>query len=177
MVMTDGELITSFRQAKDPKAQIHVLAELNCVTDKVMHGKLHGLGLDVGDPPKAKKAPEFHFDQEVALTLVQSGMRDKDVAEQLSISMSMFRRWKKEKGLVNQGPKKYKPVMPKESQLDDARAGNGTSGLVVYSKVLSGIAEAFPEAVLAEPASGPYVEITITGVFDYRPGTLTLYVK
>lgn len=57
--MTDGDIITDFRQAKDKKAQIEILADLNCVSREQMREKLRELGLlPGGPPPKPKPKPE-----------------------------------------------------------------------------------------------------------------------
>ena len=57
--MTDGEIITDFRQAKDQTAQIEILADQNCVSREQMREKLRELGLLPGEPtPKPEPQPE-----------------------------------------------------------------------------------------------------------------------
>ena len=49
MVMDDTEIINSFKQAKDKKNQVQVLADLNGISKKEMQEHLKTLGLEV--PP------------------------------------------------------------------------------------------------------------------------------
>lgn len=64
--MTDGEIVTFFRQAADPKAEIRILAELNnCCTDEII-AILHSRGIKTprvrrydpgGEGGRAKTSP------------------------------------------------------------------------------------------------------------------------
>ena len=65
--ITDGELITMMRQAKDPYTQVQILADMRQVSRAQMEQHLAELGVEVPEKPKrgrkpgtkaAKKAPE-----------------------------------------------------------------------------------------------------------------------
>lgn len=56
--MTEGEICTSFRQAKDQKKQIGILADLNACTGKVIKEILHKNGLFPLQRAKAAIEPE-----------------------------------------------------------------------------------------------------------------------
>lgn len=49
MVMNDAEIISNFKQAKNKKSQVQILADLNGVPKKEMQEHLKALGLEV--PP------------------------------------------------------------------------------------------------------------------------------
>ena len=53
--MSDDEIRVSYNTAKDQKAQIKVLAELNAITPFVMAAKLRELGCEVPELPPVKQ--------------------------------------------------------------------------------------------------------------------------
>ena len=54
--MSDDEIRVSYNTAKDQKAQVKVLAELNVTTPAVMAAKLRDLGCNVPDFPSANSS-------------------------------------------------------------------------------------------------------------------------
>ena len=54
MVMDDTEIINSFKQAKDKKNQVQILADLNGISKKEMQEHLKALGLEV--PGRTRQA-------------------------------------------------------------------------------------------------------------------------
>lgn len=54
MIMDDTELINNFKQAKNKRAQVQVLADLNGTTKKEMADHLIKLGLEIPAAPKPK---------------------------------------------------------------------------------------------------------------------------
>lgn len=55
MRMTDNEILRSYREAKNPKDQIQVLADLNCVSKWEIVSLLRNMGVDGRLLPKQKK--------------------------------------------------------------------------------------------------------------------------
>lgn len=55
--MSDDEIRVSYNTAKDQKAQVKVLAELNVTTPAVMAAKLRDLGCNVPDFPSVDQRP------------------------------------------------------------------------------------------------------------------------
>lgn len=99
--MTDGEIITDFRQAKDQKAQVKILAELNCVSVPEMRTKLAELGLLPNEAPadttilrKPAKAPLPPMDELRAMELYREGLDDLAIAEALGVTRSRIRDWR-----------------------------------------------------------------------------------
>ena len=59
--MCDDEIRVSYNTAKDQKAQIKILAELNVTTPAAMAAKLRELGCDVPDPPSVNQLSLIHI--------------------------------------------------------------------------------------------------------------------
>ena len=133
--MDDAEIRTSYNTAKDPKAQIKVLAELNVTTPSAIAAKLRELGCDVPDMPEVKQRPlrahDVLFDEDRARALFADGKSDLDIAEMLGISVSTFAAWRRKNGMkrpmggaaprkartaAKQKPCKAQPPMPPEAE-------------------------------------------------------------
>ena len=120
MFMSDGDIITSFRQAKDQQKQIQVLADLNSCTKAQMVNKLLELGLvDAGKAPKRGRGagnPGRPVDEEQEYrrkSLYDAGATDAEMAEILGIARCTVASWRRRKGL----PQHYKKdEQPKEEQ-------------------------------------------------------------
>lgn len=104
--MTDGEIITDFRQAKDPTEQIKILADLNCVSREQMREKLRSLGLldrrggPVSVPPPAPepvgKGPHIPpIDELRAMELWREGLDDLAISESLGVPISRVSAWRR----------------------------------------------------------------------------------
>lgn len=58
MTMGKSEIVREYKQAKNPKEQIKILAELNCCTVEVIKGVLSEAGIDVNKRGRKPKTPE-----------------------------------------------------------------------------------------------------------------------
>lgn len=105
-MMDDGELTVMWRQAKDQREQVKILAELNGVSTAVMAEKLRGLGCELpelpaswlhGVPPLKAKDPIFDLDR--ARALFAEGKSDLEIAEMLGCSVAQFAVWCRKNGL------------------------------------------------------------------------------
>lgn len=121
--MTDGEIITDYRQAKDQKAQVKILAEQNCVSVLEMRLKLSKLGLLPNDDhthPKQQPDKKKHkassmedlllnvdrkvygkLDEARAKELYDKGLGDQRIANTLNVAKSTVASWRKRIGLPN----------------------------------------------------------------------------
>lgn len=59
MVMTDAEIVRSWKEAKDRNAQVRILAELNVCSRDVIIEILKDNGIDGRQLPRKKKAAPF----------------------------------------------------------------------------------------------------------------------
>ena len=86
MHMTDDEIRSSMRKAKDPAEQVKVLAELNACSETEIRVKLEELG--IAAPVRKPKA--WKFDTDRARQLLAEGRTDLEAAEMLGISKQTF---------------------------------------------------------------------------------------
>ena len=96
MQMTDGEILTSWKQAKDQKAQLGILADLNAVSVKTMREKLLEMGAE--NVPAARKGNNRHaarIDELRAMELYNQGLCDLDIAETCGVSVVTVQNWRK----------------------------------------------------------------------------------
>ena len=151
-MMPDDELTVMWRQAKDQREQVKILAELNGVSTAVMAEKLRGLGCELpelpsswlhGVPPLKAKDPIFDMDR--ARALFAEGKSDLDIAEMLGCSVSQFAVWRRKNGLrrdtgaaAHKAPRKArkpqrsscqsKPPMPPEVETPEPVPAPETAG-------------------------------------------------
>lgn len=89
--MSDDEIRVSYNTAKDQKAQVKVLADLNVTTPAAMAAKLRDLGCNVPDFPSVNQRPlrahDILFDEIRARELFAEGKSDLDIAEMLGIGV------------------------------------------------------------------------------------------
>ena len=128
--MDDTEIRTSYHTAKNPAAQVQVLAELNATTPAAMAAKLRELGCDVPEMPEVKQRPlrahDVLFDENRARALFAEGKSDLDIAEMLGISVKQFAEWRRKNGMKRprggnmsawSKPGHAQPPMPPEAEI------------------------------------------------------------
>ena len=91
MQMTDDEIRSSMRKAKNPTEQVKVLAELNACSEAEVRAKLEELGIAA----PAKKPKVWKFDTGRARQLLAEGRTDLEAAEMLGISKQTFGDWRR----------------------------------------------------------------------------------
>lgn len=97
--MTVDEIVTSYRQAKNPQLQIGVLADLNVCTRKEIKDLLAEAGA-LKAPPEKKGGRPVTFDTELARRLWGEGLTDTEIADQLGIPVVRFAKWRQRVGLL-----------------------------------------------------------------------------
>lgn len=97
--MTVEEIVTSYRQAKNPQLQIGVLADLNVCTRKEIKDLLAEAGA-LKAPPENKGGRPVTFDTELARRLWGEGLTDTEIAAQLGIPVVRFAKWRQRVGLL-----------------------------------------------------------------------------
>ena len=151
-MMPDDELTVMWRQAKDQREQVKILAELNGVSTAVMAERLTELGCQLpelpaawlrGVPPLKAKDPIFDLDR--ARALFAEGKSDLEIAEMLGCSEYQFARWRRNNGLrrdtgaaAHKAPRKArkpqrspcqsKPPMPPEVETPEPVPAPETAG-------------------------------------------------
>ena len=145
--MDDTEIRNSYNTAKNPAAQVQVLAELNAVPQAVMAEKLRELGCDVPVLQEVKQKPlrakEVLFDENRARALFAEGKSDLEIAEMLGISVYAFATWRRKNGMkrpmggaaprkdrtaAKQKPCRSQPPIPPEVEIPELESSPETSG-------------------------------------------------
>ena len=165
--MNDDEIRVSYNTAKDRKAQVKVLAELNATTPEKIVEKLLSMGCDVPALPKKQKkqkllrAKEVLFDEARARTLFAEGKSDLECAEMLGISKYAFATWRRKNGMnrypgipvkncppdaLKAKPCKAQPPLPPEAETPDpvpapesAARGSQTAVAAVDTRISAGL--------------------------------------
>ena len=124
--MDDTEIRNSYNTAKNPAAQVQVLAELNAVTPSAMAAKLRELGCDVPEMPKVNQRPlrahDVLFNEDRARALFAEGKSDLDIAEMLGISVSTFATWRRKNGMKRpKGGERLEMQKPPKSKVCKAQ--------------------------------------------------------
>ena len=124
--MSDDEIRVSFHTAKDQKAQVRVLAELNATTQQAMAEKLKALGCDVPELPEVKQTPlrahDVLFDEGRARALFAEGKTDLEIAEMLGISVYAFATWRRKNGMKRpKGGERWEMQKPPKSKVCKAQ--------------------------------------------------------
>ena len=124
--MDDTEIRNSYNTAKNPAAQVQVLAELNAVTPSAMAAKLRELGCDVPVLQEVKQKPlrakEVLFDENRARALFAEGKTDLEIAEMLGISVYAFATWRRKNGMKRpKGGERLEMQKPPKSKVCKAQ--------------------------------------------------------
>ena len=139
MMMDVGELSREFRGAKDPYAQINILADLNCCSPRKIAQTLQDAGALSGTsilpdsfpdsfapvPPAAKRrspgAESWRcynktFDEDEARRFFERGLCDEAIADQLHVAVLRITTWRRQSGLKR--PRGF-------NQINDKRRSEG----------------------------------------------------
>lgn len=93
------EIVASYRTAKDPKAQIGVLADLNCCSVKEIEEVLIQLGAMKPENRRKPNPRKVDVDGAKARTLLAQRLTDEEAAAALGIGVTKFKEWRREEGI------------------------------------------------------------------------------
>lgn len=149
MHMTDDEIRSSMRKAKDPAEQVKVLAELNACSETEIRVKLEELG--IAAPVRKPKA--WKFDTDRARQLLAEGRTDLEAAEMLGISKQTFGDWRRSMKLrVNPEPRrpaKAKRATPGPAPAVPASGEPGTMTAARMAQIFTQLAKWHPDAAVS----------------------------
>ena len=144
MNMSESEILASYNQAKNPKKQIGVLADLNGCSRAAMRAKLQELGARVPSEPAEKKnmprPPKF--DVVRAMELHREGLGDLDISERLGISPRAVAGWRRSQNLP---ANRAKPVRHAQRKPPEASVADGPMTASRVAEVFAQIAKWHPE--------------------------------
>lgn len=149
MHMTDDEIRSSMRKAKNPTEQVKVLAELNACSETEIRVKLEELG--IAAPVRKPKA--WKFDTDRARQLLAEGRTDLEAAEMLGISKQTFGDWRRSMKLrVNPEPRrpaKAKRATPGPAPAVPASGEPGTMTAARMAQIFTQLAKWHPDAAVS----------------------------
>ena len=149
MHMTDDEIRSSMRKAKNPTEQVKVLAELNACSEAEVRAKLEELGIAV----PAKKPKVWKFDTGRARQLLAEGRTDLEAAEMLGISKQTFGDWRRAMKIpVNPEPRrpvKAKQAAPGPAPAVPASGEPGTMTAARMAQIFTQLAKWHPDAAVS----------------------------
>lgn len=149
MHMTDDEIRSSMRKAKNPTEQVKVLAELNACSEAEIRVKLEDLGIAA----PARKPKVWKFDTERARQLLAEGRTDLEAAEMLGISKQTFGDWRRAMKIpVNPEPRrpaKAKQAAPGPAPAVPASGEAGTMTAARMAQIFTQLAKWHPDAAVS----------------------------
>lgn len=149
MHMTDDEIRSSMRKAKNPTEQVKVLAELNACSEAEVRAKLEELGIAV----PAKKPKVWKFDAGRARQLLAEGRTDLEAAEMLGISKQTFGDWRRSMKLrVNPEPRrpaKVKQAAPGPAPAVPAIREPRAMTAARMAEIFATLAHWYPDAIVS----------------------------
>ena len=149
MHMTDDEIRSSMRKAKNPTEQVKVLAELNACSEAEVRAKLEELGIAA----PAKKPKVWKFDTGRARQLLAEGRTDLEAAEMLGISKQTFGDWRRAMKIpVNPEPchpAKAKRAAPGPAPAVPASGEPGTMTAARMAQIFTQMAKWHPDAAVS----------------------------
>ena len=149
MHMTDDEIRSSMRKAKNPTEQVKVLAELNACSEAEIRVKLEELGIAA----PARKPKAWKFDTDRARQLLAEGRTDLEAAEMLGISKQTFGDWRRAMKIpVNPEPRrpaKVKQAAPGPAPAVPASGEPGTMTAARMAQIFTQPAKWHPDAAVS----------------------------
>lgn len=183
MNMTDGDIAASFRQAKDPKKQVQVLADLNGVSRREMEEKLHQLGLALKPKPRPEKRCHTRppdFDELRAMELYNEGKSDPEIAEQLGVAKWKFGEWRRDRDLPanRKEPEKKQTPPPEPKKKAGAAKRSGCLVLADLIGLLEALRKDVPEAeILLGSGKMVGVEVAVSYGLDGKRGKTVVTLR
>ena len=149
MHMTDDEIRSSMRKAKNPTEQVKVIAELNACSEAEIRVKLEELGIAA----PARKPKAWKFDTDRARQLLAEGRTDLEAAEMLGISKQTFGDWRRAMKIpVNPEPRrpaKVKQAAPGPAPAVPASGEPGTMTAARMAQIFTQLAKWHPDAAVS----------------------------
>lgn len=182
--MTDEEIAASYREAKNQKGQVQVLAALNVVSRREMEEKLHHLGLASKPKPLPEKRCHTRppdFDELLAMELYNEGQTDLEISEHLGVAKWKFGEWRRDRDLpANQKKPEKKQAQPpaKQKRPDGAAKRSGCLVLSDLIALLEALRKDVPDAeILLGYGKMVGVEVAVEYGLDGKRGRTTVTLR
>lgn len=155
--MSESEIVSSYRTARDPRRQIGILAELNAVTPREIREVLEEAGALMLKPRGHGGGRPLSFDAAAARRMFEAGLSDEEMARKLGVPEKRLADWRRRQGLVR--PKGgLCPPRNKETTAPAAAPEQKEENMAVMTKTVS-------ETAAQEAKAAPAV-VTVEALFD-----------
>lgn len=147
--MSESEIVSSYRTARNPKRQIGILAELNAVTPREICQVLEEAGALVLKPGSHGGGRPLSFDAAAARQMFEAGLTDEEMARKLGVPEKRLADWRRRQGLMRPkgGPC---PPRKKETTAPAAVPEQKEENMTVMTKSASAPAEKADKVVTVE---------------------------
>ena len=147
--MSESEIVSSYRTARDPKRQIGILAELNAVTPREIREVLEAAGALMLKPRSHGGGRPLSFDAAEARQMFEAGLTDEEMARKLGVPEKRLADWRRRQGLMRPkgGPC---PPQKKETTAPAAAPEQKEENMTVMTKSASAPAEKAEKVVTVE---------------------------
>lgn len=147
--MSESEIVSSYRTARDPKRQIGILAELNAVAPREIREVLEEAGALVLKPRSHGGGRPLSFDAAAARQMFEAGLTDEEMARKLGVPEKRLADWRRRQGLMRP---KGGPCSPrnKETTAPAAVPEQKEETMAVMTKSASAPAERADKVVTVE---------------------------
>lgn len=147
--MSESEIVSSYRTARNPKRQIGILAELNAVTPREICQVLEEAGALVLKPGSHGGGRPLSFDAAAARQMFEAGLTDEEMARKLGVPEKRLADWRRRQGLMRPkgGPC---PPRKKETTAPAAVPEQKEENMTVMTKSASAPAEKAEKVVTVE---------------------------
>lgn len=98
--MSESEIVSSYRTARDPKRQIGILAELNAVTPREIREVLEEAGALMLKPRSHGGGRPLGFDAGLARQMFEAGLTDEQIGAKLGAKPRAIVEWRRRQGLM-----------------------------------------------------------------------------
>ena len=159
--MSESEIVSSYRTARDPKRQIGILAELNAVTPREIREVLEEAGALVLKPRSHGGGRPLSFDAAAARQMFEAGLSDEEMARKLGVPEKRLADWRRRQGLMRPkgGPC---PPRNKETTAPAAMPEQKEENMAVMTMTKSASA----------PAEKADKAVTVEALFDLLRGAV-----
>nr|DAG39463.1 MAG TPA: transposase [Caudoviricetes sp.] len=119
--MSESEIVSSYRTARDPRRQIGILAELNAVTPRVIREVLEEAGELTPKPRSHGGGRPLGFDAGLARQMFEAGLTDEQISAKLGAKPRAIMEWRRRQGLVRpkgrpRPPQKEETTAPEQKE-------------------------------------------------------------
>lgn len=160
--MSESEIVSSYRTARDPRRQIGILAELNAVTPRVIREVLE----EAGELPMKSRSHgggrPLGFDAAAARQMFEAGLTDEQIGAKLGAKPRAIVEWRRRQGLMR--PK----GRPRPPQKEEATAPAAVpEQMEVNTEMKKLMDETATQEIKETPAA-----VTVEALFDLLRGAV-----